>query len=118
MKIQKVISHPVHLVDTDGQLSPTALIPFCSVSNDYSAMGVKLQNFDVPVCTAFRPKYFNDQLCYSVDLNQIKETTKIKNKISFSFFIDFNEDRQISDTFQEQQETKDIVYIESIGNKS
>ena len=50
MDIQKLTSHPVHLVDSDGNSNPTALVPFCSISDNYSAMGVKIDQIDVPVC--------------------------------------------------------------------
>ena len=114
-EMQKVTSHPVHIVDEDGQLSPTALIPFCSVSNNYSTMGVKIHSLDVPVCTAFRPKYFNDQLCYSVDLNDIKTKFYIRDKLFLNLLIDFNEDREFYSKFQKIQDSQNIVFIESIG---
>ena len=31
--IHKITNHPVHIIDTDGILSPSALIPFCEVKN-------------------------------------------------------------------------------------
>ena len=31
-----------------------------------SAMGVKIDKFDVPVCNSFQAKILNDQLCYEV----------------------------------------------------
>ena len=66
MDIQRVTSHPVHLIDNNNEtLNPTALVPFCSVSDDYSTMGVKIDQIDVPVCNSFRPKIIRDQLCYT-----------------------------------------------------
>ena len=113
--MQKVTSHPAHIVDEDGQLSLTALIPFCSVSNNYSTMGTTIHSIDVPVCTAFRPKYFNDQLCYSVDLNDIKTKFYIRDKLFLNLLIDFNEDREFYSKFQKIQDSQKIVFIESIG---
>ena len=84
MDIQRITSHPVHLIDNNNQtLNPTALVPFCSVSDDYSAMGVKIDQIDVPVCNSFRPKIIRDQLCYTVDLNKMKKNTGSKNKVFF-----------------------------------
>ena len=94
MDIQRVTSHPVHLVMADGNLNPTALVPFCSISDNYSAMGVKIDQIDVPVCSSFRPKIMSDQLCYTVDLNKYKEKIMVKEKVYFTFFIDYNEDRE------------------------
>ena len=96
MEMQRVTNHPVHLVDNNGSINPTALVPFCSLSDDFSAMGVKIDQMDVPVCNSFRPKIVRDQLCYSVDLNKIKKRIQLEDKLSFSFFIDYNEDREVS----------------------
>ena len=68
--VQKVTSHPVHIVNEDRSLSPTALIPFCDFGNNMYAMGVKIDQFSVPVCKSFEPKVVNDQLCYEMDPNK------------------------------------------------
>ena len=123
MDIQRVTSHPVHLIDNNNEtLNPTALVPFCSVSDDYSTMGVKMDQIDVPVCNSFRPKIIRDQLCYTVDLNKIKQKIDFKDTITFSFFIDYNEDRVLSSIYDEEgaiskdtDSDKDGIIIESIG---
>ena len=123
MDLQRVTSHPVHLIDNNNQtLNPTALVPFCSVSDDYSAMGVKIDQIDVPVCNSFRPKMMRDQLCYTVDLNKIKQQIDFKDTITFSFFIDYNEDRILSSVYDEDiaisknaDGAKDGIIIETIG---
>ena len=96
MEIQKLTSHPVHLVDDEGNLNPTALVPFCSISDNYSAMGVKIDQIDVPVCNRFIPKVRRNQICYTVDLDKIRKERVSKGKVYFVFFIDYNEDRDIS----------------------
>ena len=123
MDVQKLSTHPVHLVDKDGNLNPTALVPFCSVSDNYSAMGVKIDQIDVPICNIFRPKISKDQLCYTVDLNEIKQKIDIKDTITFSFFIDYNEDREFSSIYDVDKATsknadraRDGILIETIGN--
>ena len=120
--VQKLSSHPVHLVDEEGYLNPTALVPFCSVSDNYLAMGVKIDQIDVPVCNSFRPKILRDQLCYTVDLNKIKQNMNLKDTITFSFFIDYNEDREFSSIHDENitikkdtDSSKDGIIIETIG---
>ena len=70
----KVSNHPVHIIDEEERLYPTALIPFCAISNNMSAMGVKIEQMDVPVCNSFRPKLLRDQLCYEVDTNKYKDS--------------------------------------------
>ena len=54
-KLQKFTNHPVHIKE-DYELYPTALIPFCEFGGNMSVMGVKIDQFDVPVCNSFRPK--------------------------------------------------------------
>ena len=68
----KVTKHPVHIADEDGNLSPTALIPFCAFGGNFSAMGVKMEQFNVPVCNSFKAKIVEDQLCYTVDPNRYR----------------------------------------------
>ena len=115
MDLQRVTSHPVHIIDEEGKLSPTALIPFCSMYDNYSAMGIKIDIMDVPVCNSFRPKTVRDQLCYTVDLDLIKHKIKSNEKVFFSFFIDYNEDREF--TTENEKEENNGITIDSIGRK-
>ena len=119
MDLQRVTNHPVHIVDENGQLSPTALVPFCSISNNFSAMGIKIDQFDVPVCTVFRKKLVRDQICYTLDLNQIRIKNDLKEKVvHFSFFIDYNEDRELSILEDNQIKDNHIITLETIGKSS
>ena len=94
-KVHRIINHPVHIIDEDGELSPTALIPFCEFAGNMSVMGVKSDQFDVPVCNSFRPKVIRDQLCYTVDPNEYKYKIDLKGELSLALFIHYNEDRQM-----------------------
>ena len=62
-----------------------------------SAMGIKIDQFDVPVCNAFEAKIMNDQLCYEVDLNKFSNKANIERELElgFNFLLDYNEDRQV-----------------------
>ena len=79
-------------------MSPSAFIPFCDFGGDMSAMGQKIDQFEVPVCNSFQAKNFNDQLCYEVDLNKFTNKNNIVRelKLGFNFLMDYNEDRQVS----------------------
>ena len=37
-------------------MAPAALIPFCEFGGSQSAMGDKIDQFDVPVCNSFKAK--------------------------------------------------------------
>ena len=75
-----------------------------------SAMGLKIAQFDVPVCNSFQAKILNDQLCYEVDLNTFSNKSNIKNELDlgFSIIMDYNEDRQvrIEDVHTKRKEAK------------
>ena len=82
-------------------------------------MGIEIDNFDIPVCNSFEPKILKDQLCYQVNLNKFKSKVNVFEKVSFSIFIDYNEDRQL---FSHEKEDKNIleplsnfVIIETLG---
>ena len=84
-----------------------------------SAVGVKIDQFDDPVCKSFQAKIFNDQLCYEVDLNNVSNKNNIENelKLGFSFIIDYNEDRQvISHLYDFNKTSRDaFIYFNTIG---
>ena len=94
--LHKQSNHPVHIRD-NGQWSPSAFIPFCDFGGDMMVLGMKVDNFNVPVCNSFKAKILNDQLCYEIDLNQYRTNISgRKLKQGLSFLIDKNEDRQYS----------------------
>ena len=63
-----------------------------------SAMGVMIDQFDVPVCNSFQARILRDQLCYEVDLNKFSDKNNIEKelKLGFNFLMDYNEDRQVT----------------------
>ena len=93
-----MVNHPVHIVTKDNKISPTAFLPFCEFGGNMSAVGVTIDQFDIPVCNSFEGKIINDQLCYEVDLNRFrdKDNVDIEYKSGFAFILDYNEDRQVT----------------------
>ena len=60
-----------------------------------SMMGVKIGNFDVPVCNNFSNVILFDQLCYEFDVNRLSRSFTVKTlKEGLTFLVDLNEDRQ------------------------
>ena len=102
--IHQLSNHPVHIVDERGDVSPSAFIPFCEFGGNMSAVGVKIDQFHVPVCNSFKAKVLNDQLCYEVDPNLfIDRTNTLKySKLGLVLVLDFNEDRQTAEYLQEE----------------
>ena len=68
--MQRDNNHPVHIIDEEGNLSKSAFIPFCEFAGNLSIMGVKIDEFQYPICNSFKPRVMNDELCYEVDLNK------------------------------------------------
>ena len=110
MPIQQV----AHITNGDDDSIKTALIPFCEFGGDMSVMGVKIDQFDDPVCNSFRPKIVKDQLCYTVDPNEYKHKIDKKGELSLSLFIHYNEDRQMEDV----DEKKPKITVDTIGTPS
>ena len=53
--------------------------------------------FEAPVCNKFRPKFRNGQLCYQVNVNEVKD--QIENKrdrlLGLTFLLDYNDERML-----------------------
>ena len=129
--LQKVSNHPVHILNSDGDFSPSAFIPFCVFGNN--EIGEKIDDFEVPVCNIFVAKNWNDQVCYELDLNLLKDEVDINHQLKdgILLILDFNEERQFEkDVIQqeekemklrnhlyEEEENSVQVHVESIGEK-
>ena len=81
-----------------------------------STMGVKINEFDFPVCNSFRPKIIRDQLCYTVDPNKFKDKIDLKGELSLTLFIHYNEDRQLENYDSQNQEN--LIMLETVGKKN
>ena len=115
--IQKLANHPVHIKDKEGNLLPTALIPFCEFNGNISVMGLKIDQFDDPVCNSFEAKIVGDQMCYTIDPNKYKNFHDDNDIFSISLYLSFNEDRMFStskldDGLLDQQK---LILIETIS---
>ena len=92
-----IINHPVHIMTKDNRKSQSSFIPFCEFGGDMSVVGVKIDQFDDPVCNSFEARILNNQLCYEVDLNRFSNKSNIAKELElgFYFLMDYNEDRQV-----------------------
>ena len=126
--MQKASNHPVHILNSKGDFSPSAFIPFCVFGNNI--IGQKIDDFEVPVCNIFVAKNWNDQVCYELDLNLIKDEVDINHQLKdgILLILDFNEERQFKreknsekveearDYFYDDEHNSFHVHINSIGN--
>ena len=103
--LHRISNHPVHVID-NGVISPSSLIPFCQFGD--KMLGEKIAEFKVPVCNIFRPKILNKHLCYEADINKFKDMFSASSlKTGFTFFVDLNEDRQLSWEIEENTKNKE-----------
>ena len=87
-----LLNHPVHILDDDENLSPSAFIPFCSFQDIPDPLSKEYGNFSNPVCSSFKKRILDGQLCYQIDVNiKINETTMTgPQKGGLSFLVDVN----------------------------
>ena len=102
----------MHIVDDSGDISPSAFIPFCSFGGNLSLVGTNIDQFHSPVCTAFKQKIVNDQVCYEIDVNRFKGDVDWEESLQFglSLVLDTNEEYDVSKLLagEEQIETNDV----------
>ena len=69
--MSEVSNHPVHMIDQNGFLMPSSLIPFCSLGTQLELLGEYVTNMTLPVCNAFLPTVYEGQLCYKLEISNI-----------------------------------------------
>ena len=93
MLLQTVSNHPVHVLNNEGDFSPSSFIPFCSFGEEL--LGTKIDDFEIPVCNIFKPTNYLDQLCYETNLNEFKDSnSKNQLEMGLTLILDYNEERQ------------------------
>merc|ERR1711952_96065 len=66
--------HPVHLTpDKEGNLPPSALVPFCSYQGESNHLGrdIVTETDNMTVCDKFQPTILEGQLCYTLDVAKL-----------------------------------------------
>ena len=129
-KLAAIANHPVHIVNEEGNTSPSSFIPFCWFG-DNKSISIKNEKFNVPVCNSFKPKLRNDQVCYEMDPNKLLNGGQTANKIALFLLFDENKDRQLKSSmdrtrnetfedkenfmpnFRDQKET--TIFLDTIG---
>ena len=63
--------NPPNLVDSQGNFTPSALVPFCAYDGDMNITGEYIPGLDIPICNKFKPFLLDGQLCYAIDMKAI-----------------------------------------------
>ena len=96
MLFQTVSNHPIHILNNKGELSPSSFLPFCSFGKGF--IGIKRNEFKIPVCNIFKPKNYFDQICYETNLQELKDgnSNQLRKQLELglTLVLDYNEERQ------------------------
>ena len=96
--LQTETNHPVHILNTNGELSRSSFIPFCTFGDEI--IGSEVAGFDMKVCNIFKPKLLYDQLCYETDMQELKDMHRAnlmdQLELGFTLVLDYSEERQIN----------------------
>ena len=108
--VHEISDHPVHILRTDGTKSPSAFIPFCYFGEHPKDYGIKVDGFKYPVCNMFKTKVLNDQLCYEVDVNDLKieKISDMDLRRGLTLLVDYNEDRQVDSNQVDDEERENV----------
>ena len=106
--IAAMIHNPAHIIDINGAFTASSFIPFCALAGNMEILGQKVENFKLPVCSKFKPKYLFGHLCYQLDVNDVKNQVKVTNGVhgGITFALDYNEDRRIGDRNEQEAKLK------------
>ena len=119
-EIHRIVNHPVHILgnsNSSNGLSPSSFIPLCDFGENFNITGIKIDQFNIPICNIFEAKIFNDQLCYEVDLNKFKASfSQSSLNKGFTFYVDLNEDKQYPNKVSENGDFDFMVYLNALGN--
>ena len=95
-----MINHPVHISD---EATISAFIPFCTFGDEADRVGKWFDGFDFPVCSLFRERMVEGQVCYEADINQFKDKDTVNwvaalNR-GFGFIVDTNEEYDVKNFY-------------------
>ena len=129
-----LLNHPVHILDDNLNLSPSAFIPFCSFDGNSDLLGRDYGNFSLPVCSSFKKRLLEGQLCYQIDVNRVINDKSVAGlqKGGLTLLVDVNaekdlfsvlnttpEDEIFSDFIEEIYEAEEfekiMIHIETIS---
>ena len=72
---------------------------------------VNLNDSVLPICSSFKAKVLNDQLCYEVDPNKYKMNLNANElRQGLKLYIDTNNDRQTT-----SEDSDFMIYLDTLG---
>ena len=132
----ELLNHPVHILDDNDNISPSAFIPFCSFQGSPDLLSREFANFSLPVCTSFKKRLLDGQLCYQIDVNTlVNETTAAGlQRGGLALLVDANAEYDLNtfrkapeedifddfteEFFEAEESEKIMIHIETISKIS
>ena len=96
---------------------PSTFIPFCSIDGNMDLIGQKIDKFSHPVCTHFRPRVLDGQVCYQLDLQDVQDKIRLSKgeENGLTFVMDYNEDRMINLPNSSTSTDEALIYVDTLG---
>ena len=89
-----LITNPPHILNKEGKVMPSALIPFCSVGSVLK--GRHMPNMSLPVCDLFDPVVLDGKLCYQMDMAKKMPKDSTVQSNGLAMIIDANIEKSVS----------------------
>ena len=89
-----MMNNPPHILNKDGKIMPSALIPFCSLGS--VLRGKYVPNISFRVCDLFDPVVHNGKLCFQMDMAEQIPKEKTVEGNGLTFIIDANVDKSVA----------------------
>ena len=132
--VQRITNHPLHILDINENLNPSAFIPFCGIGRNMTSMGLLIDKFSFPICRSFKARVLKDQLCYELNPNEYIGQHNLQEslRVGITLVIDNNEDREVTEVsydkaskvldnnildvlFQKENSRTSTIHIHTIG---
>ena len=103
--------YPPHMLDSFGNPSPSALVPFCAFKGNMNLTGEYIPGINFPVCNKFKPTIQDGQTCHALDINSVipKDDAKTKRGIENGILIAIDTDQRTAFQMEATSERTDPI---------
>ena len=98
--------YPPHMLDSFGNPSPSALVPFCAFESNMNMTGEYIPGINFPVCNKFKPTIQDGQNCHALNINSAKTKRGIENGILIVIDTDQRTAFEMEDTFERRKQVR------------
>ena len=98
-----MINSPPHILNKEGKMMPSALIPFCTFNSDMK--GKVMSNISFPVCDLFDPVVLDGKLCYQMDMTMKMPEEKTFQGDGLMLLLDANIEKSVVRLVERNEKT-------------